>query len=50
MPKCGNCNTPFQKREAKQRFCCRECSMTWWKDYRRQAMAAFRQLQEEPAS
>ena len=40
---CDYCTKPFEPREAKQRFCTRECSQEFWKEERRQAMELRRQ-------
>jgi uncharacterized Zn ribbon protein len=44
---CKHCQEPFIPREDKQRFCCRQCSIEWWQDERRQALEFYRQHREE---
>jgi hypothetical protein len=46
---CKCCNQQFTPREAKQMFHSRECSIAWWQDERRQAMAMLRQQRAEQA-
>jgi hypothetical protein len=45
---CELCNREFIPRQADQRFCCRDCSIDWYQEERRQAVAAFRLAQAQP--
>lgn len=47
---CEQCSEPFFPREAKQRFCCRDCSIDWFANERRQALEFFRQSSRDNAS
>jgi hypothetical protein len=44
---CAACEEPFIPREAKQRFCCRQCSINWWSQYRAVSLAFYRQYQQQ---
>ena len=48
MKRCGNfrCKGEFIPREAKQKFCCRECSIAFFQNERREAVAVYRQQRE----
>jgi hypothetical protein len=47
MKHCEFCNEPFIAREAKQRMCCKACSIAWFAEERRAAVAAWRQSQAQ---
>jgi len=47
--KCDQCSEPFVPREAKQRFCCRACSVAWFQNERREAVKRFRETEEQRA-
>jgi hypothetical protein len=46
---CEWCGEPFNPREAKQRFCCRDCSIAFYDEERREAVKLYRQLKAEQA-
>jgi hypothetical protein len=46
---CERCGGAFVPREAKQRFCCRGCSVEFYDDERREAVAFYRKHQAEQA-
>jgi len=47
MKTCEQCSKPFPPREAKQRFCCRECSVAWFQNERREAVRRYRQTEQD---
>jgi hypothetical protein len=46
MKNCDHCDEAFLPREAKQRFCCRACSVAWFANERREAVKRYRENEQ----
>jgi hypothetical protein len=49
LKKCQQCGEDFVPYMGRQRFCCRECSDTWFQNERREAVKRFRATEEQRA-
>jgi hypothetical protein len=47
MKKCDYCGKLFEPRRITQRFCCRTCSDEWFARERREAVRAWREVDQE---